>query len=231
MKVFLGFGYNPRDQWVKDLIKPLLIAMGCEVVTGEDLAGQPIAAGVLSRIKESDACIGLLTRRDDPDGDGIFTTHQWVVQELSAALANDIPMYPILEKGVDPQLGVFGAYQYYPFDENTRANVLVEIARFITQEKAKQTYKTFMLLPPDFSEKIRPVLKHTKCTYRFWHKAKEYEPQEAELKKMPSGFGVLIKRIPGDDASIDIKVDGPAGTWSSGYVTVGSINVHLSQDN
>jgi len=230
MKVFLGFGFNGNDNWVEELVIPFLQTLGCEVLTGEDMQGEDLKQGVLERIREADVCIGLLTKRSDPDGDGIFTTHKWVIQELAAAAAFDnpkIPTFEIREKGIDPQSGLLGASQYLEFDD--RAILLLQLAKFILKEKGKLAFKTFMLMPQSFSDAIKPSLKHTSCNYRFWHKGKEYEPQKATLLKMPAGFSVIIRNIPSEEALLELTVDGPGGTWSSGYVPVGSINVELSK--
>lgn len=232
MKVFLGFGYNDNDTWVEDLVIPFLQTLGCEVLTGENMQGEDLKQGVLERIRESDVCIGLLTKRDDPDGDGVFTTHKWVIQELAAAAAMDnpkIPTFEIREKGIDPQKGMLGATQYLEFTD--KAILLLHLAKFVLKEKGKLAFKTFMLLPHSFSEAIKPSLRHTTCNYRFWHKGKEYEPQKADLLKMPAGFSVIIRNIPSEDALLELTVDSPGGKWSSGYVSVGSINVELSKSD
>jgi hypothetical protein len=64
MKVFVGFGYNDNDKWIKELIIPFIEELGCEVVTGEEMQGEKLSDGVISRVEESDACIGFLTKRD-----------------------------------------------------------------------------------------------------------------------------------------------------------------------
>lgn len=229
MKVFLGFGYNAKDGWVNELVIPFLQTLGCEVLTGEAMQGDNLKEGVLERIAEADVCIGLLTKRDDPDGDGIFTTHKWVVQELSAAAALKKTSFEIREHGVENQAGLLGSTQFFIFED--KAELLLQIAQFVMKEKSKLAFKTFMLLPQSFSDAIKPALKFTTCKYRFWHKGKEYEPQKANLLKMPAGFSVIIRNIPSDDALLELTVESPGGTWSSGYVSAGSINVELSKSD
>jgi hypothetical protein len=231
MIVFLGFGYNDNDKWVVDLVIPFLQTLGCEVLTGEEMQGENLAQGVLDRIKEADVCVGLLTKRDDPDGDGIFNTHKWVIQELAAAAAANPkkPTFEIIEKGVDPQKGMLGGNQHLVFED--KAILLLHLAKFIMKEKGKLAFKTFMLLPEALSESIRLNLKFTTCKYRFWHKGKDFEPQKADLLKMPAGYSVIIRNIPSDDALVELLVENPAGTWSSPFVPVSSINVELSKSD
>ncbi len=229
MKVFVGFGYNQDDKWIKELIIPFLVELGCDVESGEEMQGEKLSDGVLSRIKASDACIGFLTKRGNPTPEGIYGTHWWVLQELSSAITYDIPIFEIREKGIDPQKGIGGDRQRYEFDEKTL--VMLEIAKFISKEKAKLIYKIFMLLPTEFSNEIRPHAKFVKCEYRFQYKGKLYKPEETQIEKMQGGYGIIIKRIPSEEAQIDISVEGPGGiSWNSGFVSVGLMNVHLQKE-
>jgi hypothetical protein len=55
MKVFVGFGYNGRDQWIEDQVFPILRDMGFTVVDGKDMHGEILQSEVQSRIEQSDA--------------------------------------------------------------------------------------------------------------------------------------------------------------------------------
>lgn len=231
MKIFVGFGYNNTDEWITKLILPFLEAIGCKVETGEEMQGEDLAEGVVSRIADSDACIGFLTRRGNPDDQGIYNTHRWVIEELTTALLKKIPVFEIREKGISPQAGILGNRQRYEFED--KALLMLELAKFIRKEKSKLTYKTFMLLPAQFSEDIRPHMKHvaTKCSYRFLYKAKQYDPEQTKLERMSGGYGIIIKKIPDEEAQIEITVEGPNGIcWNSGWVSVGLINVNLQKE-
>lgn len=228
MKVFVGFGYNKHDTWIKELIIPFIQTLGCEVQTGENMQGENLSEGVISRIKESDTYIGFLTKREKM-GNGNFTTHSWVISELANAVSANIPIFEIREKGIDPQKGQTGDRQYYEIED--RSFLMLEIAKFIIKEKNKLSYKTFMLLPHEFSEAIKPHAKFAKCTYTFLYKAKQYEPEITNLHRMQGGYGIIIRKIPNEEAQIEINVECPAGTWSSGFVSVGLMNVNLQKDN
>jgi len=230
MKVFVGFGYNDNDKWIKDLIIPFIEELGCDVVTGEEMQGEKLTDGVISRVEDSDACIGFLTKRDQKQ-DGTYTTHKWVIEELTLALQKKIPLFEIREKEVETQRGITGDRQWYEITD--RAELLFAITKFINKEKLKFTHKIFLLVPNTFVEEIRPFLKSrdTVCKYRFFHKGKFYEPEEAKLEKLPQGLGIIVKKIPGEEASIDITVESQNNIlWNSGFVSVGSINVQLQKD-
>lgn len=229
MKVFVGFGYNDRDKWIKDLIIPFLEELGCEVVTGEEMHGEILSQGVISRIKDCDACIGFLTKRGQPNSEGVYTTHWWVISELSNALSFNIPLFEIREKGIDSQAGETGDRQRYEFDD--KSLLMLELTKFIIKQKTKLAYKTFMLLPPEFSEAVRPYANFAKCKYRFLYRARFYETEETDLVRMQGGYGIIIKKIPSEEAQVEIKIEVPGITWTSGFVSVGLMNINLQKDN
>src|SRR5438105_367970 len=90
MRIFVAFGYNDRDAWVKNMVIPIMNHLGIDAATGETLGGQIITTGVRDRIKESDALIGFLTRRGMVHEDGTYSTHAWVQTELGAALGSEL---------------------------------------------------------------------------------------------------------------------------------------------
>lgn len=232
MKIFVGFGYNENDKWIETIIIPFIEELGCQVLTGEEMQGEQLSAGVESRIDDADACIGFLTKRGEKDGNGNYPTHRWVIEELTFALAKKKVVFEIREKGVDPQKGILGDRQRLDFDDKTI--VMLEIAKFISKEKAKLTHKTFILLPSEFTDEIRPHLKSrdTRCLYRFLYKGKFYEREETRLEKLGQReLGIIIRKIPNEEAQIEITIEGPNGiSWSSNFISVGLMNVNLQKD-
>lgn len=230
MKVFIGFGYNENDRWIKELVIPFVQTLGCEIETGEDMQGEDLADGVITRITDSDACIGFLTKRGNANSDGIYATHKWVIEELTLALGQKKSIFELREKNVDPQKGLTGKLQKYEFED--KSYLLMEIAKFIMKEKVKLTNKIFMLLPNELINEMKPHIDYIKCTYNFMYKTKFYDPEEANIVRFSGGYGIIIKKIPNEEALIEIKISGPDQiNWSSGFVSVGLMNVHLQKDN
>lgn len=229
MKVFVGYGYNDADKWIRDQVIPLLEALGCKVLTGEEMAGENLAVGVLNRIDECDALIGFMTKRGQPDANGVFTTHHWVIAEVAAAIAKEKIAFEIREKGVDPQKGIAGDRQRYDFEDH--ASVLLEVTKFIMKEKTKLSYKAFMLMPFEFAQSIKDHIKFATCTYKFLHNAKEYEEEKTKIIPTPGGYMIYVKQIPDENCTVQVTVASPGGTWTSPYVSVGLININLSKEN
>ncbi len=232
MKVFIGYGYNAQDKWVQKFVIPLVEALGCVVVNGEEMQGERLSEGVINRITEADVCIGLLTKRGrKKNEDGTFPTHRWVIEELVTAVNKGKPIFEIRELGIDSQKGINGDRQRYDFKETSE--VLLEITKFVMNEKRKISGRIFMLLPPEVIADIRPHLASNdiECVYRFMVKTRTTQYESTVVEKFGGGLGIVVKNIPDDDASIEIVIKGPQRlSWSSGFVSVGSINVHIQKD-
>jgi hypothetical protein len=76
MRIFIAYGYNDRDRWIKEHVFPLVQAFGSEVVDGEGLYGEILSEGVKDRVNMCDALIGFATRRNLPDNPS-GETHLW----------------------------------------------------------------------------------------------------------------------------------------------------------
>src|SRR6267142_5209291 len=99
MRVFVGYGYNERDNWIEERLFPILRFVGFTVVHGKDMHGSELHVEVKRRIDQSDAAIGFFTIREG-QGDADFTSHIWVRDEVIYAISKDKPIIPVRETGV-----------------------------------------------------------------------------------------------------------------------------------
>jgi hypothetical protein len=233
MKVFIGFGYNDQDKWIKQLVIPLVETLGCSVVTGEEMQGEQLSQGVIDRIADSDACIGLLTKRGKKkNADGTYPTHRWVIEELTTALNLGKAIFEIRENCIDGQMGIIGDRQRFSFKDTSE--VMLEVTKFVVNVKRKFKSKVFMLLPEEVIKEVNPHLGKgdIRCSYTFMVKNKKTTPIDAVIEKFEGGLGVIVNNIPDDDnTTIQILIKGPGGlSWSSYFVPVGSIKVHIQKD-
>src|SRR5271155_2000804 len=131
MRVFIGYGYNPRDKWIEEYVFPLVVAFGCEIVNGKAVYGGALPNEITKEIRSSDAMIGFTTRRE-PAGADQFRTHAWVVHELTTAHVQDppIPWVEVREQGVIPPGGILDAAQMQRIEyrEEDRSRCLVQIS-------------------------------------------------------------------------------------------------------
>ncbi|RJQ46103.1 MAG: hypothetical protein C4538_07360 [Nitrospiraceae bacterium] len=149
------------------MIYPIIKAFGDEVVTGEELPGEQITDEVIQKIADSDALIGFLTRRGNPDAGGVWKTHRWVIEEITTAINNKKKIVEVRETGVDEQGGIVGDRQHIIYDESARDKCIVEIIKTIGKWHSIERIK-LKLLPEDCIQEIFPLLRNAdlRCTYK-----------------------------------------------------------------
>ena len=137
MRVFVGFGYNERDKWIKAHVFPILECMGFLVVTGEDMHGEALEPEVKRRIEQPDAVVGFLTIRDDQNN-GDFNSHLWVQNELLWGKAKEKPIVPIKEEKVKVPDAMLGNIQYIPLRQDDRLACISELARALGRRNMRR---------------------------------------------------------------------------------------------
>lgn len=231
MNIFIGFGYNLNDQWIKELVFPLVQAFDATILSGEDLHGLVISQEVTNRIKKADGLIAFLTPRDAMTN-GKFTTHQWVRDELITAISNNIPAVEIRATEVDDQGGIVGDRQRLEFSANDKAKLLVDLAKIISAWKRNIKPRRLFLLPRDIVQDARPYINKEplKCSYQFMTGTRESEIFYAKPFRFGQGLCVDIRNVPSEDALVQITLTGPQFEWSSDYESVELLSINLQRN-
>lgn len=231
MKIFIGFGYNKNDQWIRDLVFPLVESFDATVITGEDLQGRIISQGVTDNIKKADGVLAFLTRRD-PMTSGKFTTHRWVMDELSTAIANTVPAVEIRDIMVDPSGGLPGDRQRIEFDPENKAGLLVDIAKLISEWRRNLKTKRLVLLPKEIVQDARPHISKgdLECSYQFMNGSEESPIFKTKPFRFGRGLCVDVKNVPSESALVQITLQCPEFSWSSDYESIELLSVNLQKD-
>ncbi|MEI8208449.1 MAG: hypothetical protein WCG16_04545 [Methylococcales bacterium] len=228
MRVFVGFGYNDRDNWIEEQVFPILRAMGFTVVDGKDMHGQVLQSGVQSRLDQSDAVIGFFTIRDG-QGDAEFNSHSWVRDEVVYAIAKGKPIFPIKEQGANIPEGLIGNRQYISLCQNNRLACVVELVIALGQRNIRR-----LKLDPE-TDQLRRYLKG-------WRKSNDfiiqYRTQDAEGTESPfqqgrmemvdQGFYLNVSDVP---RRAYVEVEGVMNgliQFSSGWVSADAVQVNIS---
>jgi hypothetical protein len=216
MRVFIAYSYNPRDQWIKELVMPILRAFRVEVVTGEQTYGGSIPDVVLKRIRASDALIAFTTRRDQQQNQN-WTTHYWVVQEMAAAIATPLPVVEVRELGVDPQAGMQASLQRIEYDEEHRDTCLVKIVEAIGNLRFS-SFEVQLLLPESDMNIIGPLARKGQviCSYRYREGFYKSPEVRTEVEAITGGLFVVVKDVPAQSL-VKFSVEASGRTWSSGF--------------
>jgi hypothetical protein len=224
MKIFLAYGYNERDRWVEELVKPLISAFGAECVTGEGSWSASIPDSVQRKIRSADGLIGMLTRRDPATHD----THAWVLQELAVARALGRPAVSVREAGVDPQLGMLGDHHQISYDPAARDRCLLQIAQALGDMTASSG--KWLLLPQALGEDIRTARAEAHCEFTVRDGPDEYSGGPAKLITQPGGtVSVNYTGVP-RDALVKLIVRCNGHTWRSEYYWMNAFPIHLSME-
>src|SRR5688572_28526791 len=134
MRIFVGWPYDTK--WVENYAIPSLRiyeSYGLEVKTGKELEGERISEGVKKMIAEADATFFFTTRRKD-NGDGSWSTSDWVVDEIKHANSlNKELVYEFREEGVEYPNKIHDERQYFPFLSADWMQCLVELNKVINR--------------------------------------------------------------------------------------------------
>jgi len=131
MRVFIGYGYNERDQWIEKDVFPILEAMNLEIVHGKDMHGDVLREGVKDRIENSDGLIGFSTQRQGQEK-ADFGSHIWVRDEMAHALALKKRVVEVREKGVNIGEGLVGDRQRIELDPKDRLRCIAELVKVLS---------------------------------------------------------------------------------------------------
>lgn len=211
MKVFVGYGYNERDAWIKNLVFPIIEAFGHEVISGEEMEGENIAEGVISRIKSSDVLIGFLTRRGDKSEQGQYKTHQWVKDEITTAVTNSREIIVVIETDIDEDYKsrITQDRQHIAYDEKHRDQFLVKLVKIISRWPNKDSSLRITLMPKDFCNEIPGINpSYLDYQYQFLIKNQETEWRKGIFRDFNESIAIDIstKGIPINQDQVYIKI-------------------------
>ena len=233
IRVFVGYGYNARDKWVETHVIPLVTAFGCAVAHGQAVYGGVLPNEILKLIRDSDAMIGFTTRREPvPGRSDQFTTHPWVVQELTAAHAQipAIPWVEVREEGVLSPGGVIEATnaQRIDYREVDRADCLIGIALALERFNREAGVTTVRLGPDSLIDQIHPFLDDPTflCRCQILRGATELTTQQIPVLPIRGGLFVKLRGIREGDL-VRLMISAGGHFWRSSYESVDTVDIHL----
>jgi len=233
MRIFVGYGYNERDKWIEDYVIPLLVAFGCEVVHGKAVYGGALPDEVMKTIRTSDAVIGFTTRRE-PSGPDQYRTHDWVVQELLTAHAQDprIPWVEVREEAVISPGGILESAdaQRIDFRQENRETCLVKIAQALRRLRDLTNVTTIRLGPILAVEQISPFLEDPSfaCTCQTLRGLVQTPIRRVPVFPIKGGLFVQLRGVAqGELVRITISAGGRA--WRSDYESVDTVDLQVKE--
>jgi hypothetical protein len=230
MKIFIAYGFTPQNQWIKDLMYPLVEAHGFEIDNGENVQGESITPAVMDRIKKADGLIGILTKVDQV-GNGSWTTRRWVQDELVTARNSRKLFLEVRDNLIDPNRGSLADTQPIEFDESSSKELLIiRLAGVLTRWKQKLRKQHVSLIPLEKTREIYEMRNDPRvsCTYRFMIDLDETEERSARLIQYGEAVCIRVSDFPEEeDVRIDITLKTPDKVYSTGFQPLSILNLKL----
>jgi hypothetical protein len=138
-RVFIS--HSTRDIGLVTSLANLLQKFGVEVFVAEWYLSprQPLSQNVFEQIQSSNCVVVLLTQ------DGIRSN--WVHQEIGYSFQSNIPVIPIVERGVDSkELGALQGKEYIEYDPYQPQSALIKLSTYIKTLKLKKEEQEKTLL-------------------------------------------------------------------------------------
>ena len=138
-KVFIS--HSTRDQGLVVSLAKLLSEFGIEIFVAEWYLtpGKRLDEKVVKQIRSSHCVVVLLTKN------GVRSN--WVQQEIGVALNSEIPLIPLVEKGIDPKdLGALQGKGYIEYDPFESQKALVKTSTYVKSLKLKKEERDKALL-------------------------------------------------------------------------------------
>jgi hypothetical protein len=203
MRVFVGYGYNERDEWIERDVFPILAAMNLEIVSGLDMHGEVLQDGVKDRIESSDGLIGFTTLRSGQEN-ADFGSHIWVRDEMTYALALKKRVVEIRETGVNIGQGIVGDRQRIDLDPKDRLRCIAALVKVVSAWSMRR----LLLVPkePDLERRIhRAIVKgELVVAYRGRIGNSISKSQEGRLERVNSGLYLNAIGLP-DNSLVEIE--------------------------
>lgn len=207
MRVFVAYGYLPRELWVCELAIPILCDLGVRVLGGEEIPGKPIDAVVRESIESADALIGFLLRRR-PNPDGSWAPSEYVRQEIEIANGLGLSVVQVVETGVTPPGGMLASMQRLAYDEATRDAFLVRLAHHIREWTEGEVF--IRLTPPALVRDLETngIGATGRCEYEILQDGRVDRQGKAPILLLGGGMYVkLLGFRPGTYANLRIQAN------------------------
>lgn len=231
MKVFVAYGFTKENQWIKELVYPLVESFGGEVIHGEHVQGEIVSNAVITSIRESDALIGILTKVDRVEGKSFWTTRNWVMQELAVARTAERLFVEVRDNDVDPNRAMLSDRQPITFLENeSKEKLLIELALVLCRWSNQLRRQRVCLIPHDLARTIykESTSPQTYCSYKFRVNNRSTPEKRAAIEKYGETICIHVDGFPEDqEVLIDIGVTTKTGTYSTGWQAINILNLTL----
>jgi hypothetical protein len=212
--VFLGFAFREMDRDLVDYIERLLESHGLKATTGKALGGEALNEAVQARIKNADAFVGLLTRRDQIANGG-WTTHDWIKDELRYARGQGQSAIALVETDVAIG-GMEQPQEHIQLDRAAPLEAFLRLSETLAEwkRKAGRTLRV-RLQPDDIAELVTAEANGVTCQYRFVDdRGQPTAYMNGRVSEEAGGIVLYVDGV-GDQHHIQVKIEAANRVWRS----------------
>ena len=123
---FLAHSFDDAGKQAANVVREVLELLGFRVVTGEAYSPRGVSSKIKERISQQGLAVCVLTRRRGAAADR-GRTSQWVLDEATVAEALEKPLFLLMEKGVEAELGIHGDREYIPFTMTSLHGAVIKL--------------------------------------------------------------------------------------------------------
>lgn len=237
MKIFVAFGYNERDLWVKEMVFPIIESFDFTVVDGKETFGGTIGQDILDKIDESDFLLAFTTQRFI-DGVASGQTSKWVLDEISAAVGKGKSVVEVRAKDLVLQDTFLAGSQKIYYQEKARDQCLVEIVTMLAdmrrklQKLQKKPKVRIQLLPKGWAyDGLRPLLDNgeVQCEYVVRKGSTDGQRLPIQIDPISGGLFIEIPSIASEEM-IRIFIKYREQRWQSDYESINAFGIHLNSE-
>ena len=208
MRVFLSQTFQDSDRHIVGQIESLLSSHNIQVVTGRRLGGGALTQEVIDLIENSDACVALMTRREQlgaPE-ENRWATHQWVKDEVNHARGRQIPSIALVEPGVSLN-GAYRERERITFDPNAPLPAFLALSDTLRLWRENLGFNRVARLSPDDVGRLFRINEGMRCRYRFVSPRGERSQWiEAEPIPRPGGTLLYLKGVPSEEDQVEVEI-------------------------
>lgn len=155
--VYIVHHFDERGRERAKLLAGILNLLNVRTRFGEDLKGARVSSGVQELIESAHIVVVLLTR-DVNVGEGAWLPSPWIVQEVTWAVAHQVPCLLLVEEGVKFDGGIAGDLEQIRFASGGFAGVLARTAGQVHALLSIDTAIPRKLPRADLSDRVRLLI-------------------------------------------------------------------------
>jgi len=208
--IFLSYSFSkPEDRVIVADIEDIFRSFDLRANAGTNLGGDDIDDGVRDQIAQSEGIVAVASRRNSL-GEGKWTTHDWIRDELAIARTSGKQSIVLIEDGVEMG-GSSQNREHIPFHRDDINPALLKLAKTlgIWKKKAGNRLKV-RLLPDELADELNVAT----FQYRFIFRGEAMDWHSITPIPEPGGIFLTLRGVR-DGYLIQVNVSSPKGVRSS----------------